>query len=86
MKQRRASMLIILAWVLWIRTNGLSGSSWLAQPGFRSEQQCLASIKEKMDVWRQFKDARMTNDTVIFMGNNTSMSYYCLTDTQDPRR
>jgi hypothetical protein len=85
-KKRRALLLMIPAWVLWIRTNGRSGASWLAQPGFPTEARCLASIKDKMDVWRQFKDAKMTDDTVIFTENNTSMSYYCLPDTQDPRR
>jgi hypothetical protein len=85
-KKRRALLLIIPAWILWIRTNGPSGTDWVAQPGFPSEARCLASIKEKMDVWRRFEDAKMTDDTVIFTENNTSMSYYCLPDAQDPRR
>ena len=76
---------MILAWVLWIRTIGLSGTSWLAQPGFNSEQRCLASIKEKMDVWRQLKDARIIEYSVIFPEKNSSMAYFCLPDTQDPR-
>jgi hypothetical protein len=54
--------------------------------GFISEQQCLGNLKEKMDTWKQFKDATFAKNTVTFSGNNTTMTYLCLPDTEDPRR
>jgi len=54
--------------------------------GFANEQQCLANMKEKLDVWRQFKDAKFTKNSVTFAGNRTTMTYLCLPDSEDPRR
>jgi hypothetical protein len=37
-------------------------------------------------VWRQFKDAVIGDNTVTFTDNNTTMTYICLSDDEDPRR
>jgi hypothetical protein len=77
--------MLALAWVLWIRTQGPALDDWAGISGFGTESQCLANMKEKMETWRQFKDARFGKSSVFFSSNNTSMSYSCLPDTQDPR-
>jgi hypothetical protein len=59
---------------------------WSGLSGFATEQHCLANLKEKMDTWKQFKDAIFTKNIVTFTGNNTSMTYQCLPDSEDPRR
>ena len=76
----------LLAWVLWIRTQGPTTDSWTGAGGYQNQQRCLANIKEKLNVWRQFKDAKFTGNTVTFTENRTTVSYYCLPDTEDPRR
>jgi len=43
-------------------------------------------MKEKLDTWKQFKDAKFGADSVTFTSNNTSMSYICLPDAEDPRK
>jgi hypothetical protein len=53
--------------------------------GFTTEQQCLANLKEKMDTWKQFKDAKFAKNVVTF-SNNTAMTYQCLIDSEDPRK
>jgi hypothetical protein len=77
---------LLIAWVLWIRTQGLTMDDWTQQVGFISEAQCAISMKEKLDVWRPFKDAKFTANTVTFTENKTTMSYICLPDTEDPRK
>jgi hypothetical protein len=77
---------VMIAWVLWIRTHGPRADSWNALPGFQSREQCAANIKEKLAVWRQFKDAVIGENTVTFTGNKTTMTYICLSDDDDPRR
>ena len=78
-------LVILLAWVLWIRTQGPGVDDWTGLPGFATEQQCLANQKEKMDTWKQFKDAKFGKNVVTFTGNNTAMTYNCLRDGEDPR-
>ncbi|HEX6438072.1 MAG TPA: hypothetical protein VF182_13120 [Candidatus Binatia bacterium] len=77
---------VMIAWVLWIRTQSPKADSWNALPGFQSREQCAANIKEKLAVWRAFKDAVIGENTVTFTENNTTMTYICLTDADDPRR
>jgi hypothetical protein len=77
---------LLLAWTLWIRTQGPTADSWSPAPGFATQERCLASMKEKLDLWRQFKDAKFTANAVTFTETNTTMTYYCLIDTEDPRR
>jgi len=43
-------------------------------------------MKEKLDMWRQFKDAKFEGNTVTFISNNSSMTYLCLPDAEDPRK
>lgn len=77
---------VLAAWVLWIRTQGPAVDDWSGVSGFATEQQCLANLKEKMATWKQFKDAKFgKNNVVTFTGNNTTMTYQCLIDTEDPR-
>ena len=79
-------LVILLGWVLWIRTQGPAVDDWTGSGGFTTEQQCLANLKEKLDTWKQFKDAKFAKNAVTFTGNNTTMSYQCLTDSEDPRK
>jgi hypothetical protein len=76
----------LLAWTLWTRTVSPTADSWNGVSGFATEQQCSANMKEKLDVWRPFKDAKFNKNSVTFTGNNTSMTYVCLPDTEDPRQ
>jgi hypothetical protein len=84
MKLSRSSALA-LAWVLWIRTQGPTVDDWAGISGFATEAQCQANIREKMETWRQFKDAKLGNNVVMFTNNKTSLTYSCLPDTDDPR-
>jgi hypothetical protein len=77
---------VLIAWVLWIRTQSPTSDSWNALPGFSSRELCAINAKEKLAVWRQFKDAVISDNTVTFTDNNTTMTYICLSDDEDPRR
>ena len=77
---------LLIAWVLWIRTQGPAMDDWTQQVGFISEAQCASSMKEKLDVWRPFKDAKFTANGVTFTDTKMTMSYLCLPDTEDPRK
>ena len=76
----------MIAWVLWIRTQSPKADSWNALPGFQSREMCAANITEKLAAWRAFKDAVIGENTVTFTDNNTTMTYICLSDDEDPRR
>jgi len=43
-------------------------------------------MKDKLDMWRQFKDAKFEGNTVTFTSNNSSMTYLCLPEAEDPRK
>jgi hypothetical protein len=75
-----------ISWVLWIRTQSPTSDSWNALPGFKNREQCAVNAKEKLAVWRQFKDAVISDMTVTFTENNTTMTYICLSEDEDPRR
>jgi len=79
-------LLLLLTWTLWTRTISQTSDTWSAAPGLASQDKCLASVKDKLDMWKQFKDAKFEKNTVIFTGNNSSMSYVCLPDGEDPRK
>jgi len=51
-----------------------------------SQEICEASIKDKLDTWRQFKDAKFDGNSVTFTTNNSTMTYLCLPDNEDPRK
>ena len=53
---------------------------------FFSEAECAANMKEKLDIWRKFKDAKFTGNSVTFTENKTTMSYMCLIENEDPRK
>jgi hypothetical protein len=77
---------MLLMWVLWTRTRGPTSDHWSAAPGFPNEGKCLTSMQEKLDIWRQFNDAVFTKNSVTFTSNNTTLTYLCLPDTEDPRK
>jgi hypothetical protein len=83
---KKSGLVLAIAWTLWIRTQSPTSDTWNAAPGLPSPQRCAASIKEKLDVWRQFKDAVFGENTVTFTTNNTTMSYLCLPEAEDPRK
>ena len=77
---------LLLTWTIWTRTVTPTSDSWSPAPGLGSRDKCLASVKEKLDMWKQFKDAKFEKNTVIFTSNNSSMTYLCLPDAEDPRK
>ena len=77
---------VLLAWTMWIRTQGPAPESWTAATGFQDQQKCQANMREKLDFWRQFKDAKFAGNAVTFTDNRTTVTYYCLPDSEDPRR
>jgi hypothetical protein len=83
---KKCGLVLVLVWTMWIRTQSATSDTWNAAPGFPTQQRCGASIKEKLDIWRQFKDAVFGDNTVTFTGNNTTMSYFCLPEAEDPRK
>ena len=80
-----SGVIFLVAWTLWIRTQTPTSDSWNATPGLPNQEKCAASIKEKLDTWRQFKDAVFNGNSVTFTGNNSTMTYLCLPDNEDPR-
>ena len=62
-----------------------TSDNWIAAPGLGSQAKCEASIKEKLDLWKQFKDSKFEKNTVVFTNNNSSMTYVCLPEAEDPR-
>ncbi len=84
--RKYSCLLLLLMWVLWTRTKGPTSDGWSAASGFPSQEQCLANMKEKLDVWRHFDDAIFTKNSVTFAGNNSSLTYLCLQDNEDPRK
>ena len=86
MKVKTIEIILALAWTLWIRTQTPTSDTWSAAPGLPSQEKCAASIKEKLDTWRQFKDAVFNGNSVTFTGNNSTMLYVCLPETEDPRK
>jgi hypothetical protein len=76
----------LLAWVLWTRTQAPTTDGWTGASGFQNQEKCMANMKEKLDLYRQFKDAKFTGNAVTFTENKTTMSFYCLPDSEDPRR
>lgn len=77
---------LLLLWTLWTRTQTATSDSWVSQRGLASQQKCEASVKEKLDTWRQFKDAKFDGNTVSFTGNNSSMTYLCLPENEEPKK
>jgi hypothetical protein len=77
---------LLLTWTLWTRTQSPTSDTWGAAPGLASQAKCEASMKDKLDLWKQFKDSKFGNNSVTFTNNNTSMSYFCLPEDQDPRK
>ncbi len=86
MKIETSGLIFVLAWTLWIRTQTPTTDTWNAAPGLPSQEKCAASIKEKLETWRQFKDAVFTGNSVTFTGNNSTMVYICLPESEDPRK
>lgn len=77
---------LLLVWTLWTRTQTPTTDSWTPAPGFGTQEKCQASVKDKLDMWRQFKDAKFAANSVTFTNNNSTMSYVCLPDAEDPRK
>jgi hypothetical protein len=77
---------LLLAWTLWTRTQSPTADNWVATTGLASQERCEASMKDKLDMWKQFKDSKFGKNSVTFTGNETTMIYICLPDTEDPRK
>jgi hypothetical protein len=43
-------------------------------------------MKEKLDVWRKFKDAKFSGNSVTFTESKATTTYICLPDSEDPRK
>jgi hypothetical protein len=83
---KKCGLVFALTWTMWIRTQSPTSDTWNAAPGLPTQEKCAASVKEKLDMWRQFKDAKFTGNSVIFTGNDTMMTYTCLPENEDPRK
>jgi hypothetical protein len=83
---KKCGLIFALAWTMWIRTQTPTSDSWNPAPGFNTIQRCNASIKDKLEIWRQFKDAVFNGNAVTFTSNGTTMSYFCLPEAEDPRK
>jgi hypothetical protein len=77
---------LLLTWTLWTRTQTPTSDSWIAAPGLADQNKCQASINDKLEVWKQFKDSKFGKNSVTFTNNNTSMTYICLPEAEDPRK
>ncbi len=77
---------LLLLWTLWTRTQTPTSDNWSAAPGLASQEKCQASVKDKLDLWRQFKDAKFEGNGVTFTSNNSTMTYLCLPENEDPRK
>lgn len=77
---------LLLTWTLWTRTQTPTSDSWIAAPGLANQEKCQASMKDKLDVWKQFKDSKFGKNSVTFTDNNSTMSYVCLPEAEDPRK
>jgi hypothetical protein len=84
--EKRCAWTLLLLWTLWTRTQTATSDSWVPEPGFTSSEYCQATMKEKLDMWRQFKDAQFDGNTVTFTSNNSSMTYLCSPENEDPRK
>jgi len=84
--KKSCSLALLLAWVLWARTQGPTVDSWTGTSGFQNQEKCMANMNEKLDIWRQFRDAKFAGNSVTFTENKTTITYYCLPDSEDPRR
>ncbi len=84
--QKAVYLMLLLTWTIWTRTISPTSDSWSAAPGLGSRDKCLASVKDKLDMWKQFKDAKFEKNTVIFTSNNSSFTYVCLPEDDDPRK
>ncbi|HMF51756.1 MAG TPA: hypothetical protein VK603_24075 [Candidatus Saccharimonadales bacterium] len=77
---------LLLVWTLWTRTQTATTDTWGSASGLASQEKCQASMKDKLDMWRQFKDAKFAGNSVTFTNNKSSMTYLCLPDSEDPRK
>jgi hypothetical protein len=84
--KRACCLAVLLTWTIWTRTQTQTSDTWSPAPGFPSQEKCQASVKEKLDIWRQFKDAKFDGNTVTFSNNDSMMTYLCLPENEDPRK
>ena len=84
--KRECCLGLLLTWTLWTHTQSPTSDSWIAAPGLANQEKCQASINDKLEVWKQFKGSKFGKNSVTFTDNNTTMSYVCLPEEQDPRK
>ena len=84
--KKACALSLLLLWTLWTRTQTPTSDNWSAAPGLASQDKCQASAKDKLDMWRQFKDAKFEGTSVTFTSNNSTMTYLCLPENEDPRK
>jgi hypothetical protein len=77
---------LLLMWTLWTHTESATLNKWEAAPGLASQDKCQASMNDKLEMWKQFKDSKLGKNAVTFTNNNTTMTYVCLPEDQDPRK
>ena len=83
---KKCGFVLVLLWTLWTRTQTVTSDTWAPAPGLPSQEKCQASMKDKLDLWRQFKDAKFEGNSVRFTNNNSTMTYVCLPEADDPRK
>ncbi len=77
---------LLLTWTMWTHSESTTLNKWEAAPGFGSQEKCQASMNDKLEMWKQFKDSKFGKNSVTFTNNNTTMTYTCLPEDQDPRK
>lgn len=82
----KQTVFLLLAWVMWIHTQGPKTDSWSQIAGYAGERQCIESLDEKLGTWKAFNDARFNGNSVTFTGNKTTMTYICLPESETPRK
>ena len=83
--RKSCSLALLLAWVLWTRTQGPTVDSWTGVGGFPNQEKCMGNMKEKLEIWQQFRDAKLAGNSVTFSENKTTITYYCLPESEDAR-
>ena len=83
---RRSCTLILLAWIMWMHTEGPQTDSWTQLTGFATERQCQDSVADKLATWKHFNDAKFSGTSVAFSENKMSLTYLCLAENEDPRK
>ena len=80
---------LLIAWVMWVHYIGERSEWWVPQAGYDTRAQCLVSLKEEGNLWRDSKSvaAEVTlrlDQLLVTPKDGALRTYLCLPDTVDP--